>query len=132
MEKPTAAFIISLIGGIFILLGAISLFLFYISISLVAPSEHMVPSSGESMMWQIVPMYIYSATTGVLISMISGIVVIIGAIQLYSSPHRNQTWGTMIIVFAVISLFGTGGFLIGAILGIIGGILALIWRPEKE
>jgi len=132
MEKPTAPFIISIIGGIFILLGAIFLLLFYMSISVLAPTEHMVPSGSESMMYQVVPMFTYSATIGVLMSVVSGVAVIIGAVQLYSSPQQNQTWGIIILVFAVISLLGTGGFFIGALLGIIGGILALMWKPEKD
>ena len=39
-----------------------------------------------------------------------------------------RMWGTMILVFSIASLFGgsMGGFLIGAILGIVGGTLALV------
>jgi hypothetical protein len=38
----------------------------------------------------------------------------------------------MILIFSIISLFGgsMGGFLIGAILGIVGGALALSSRPK--
>ena len=31
-------------------------------------------------------------------------------------------------IFSVLSFFGSGGFVVGAILGIIGGIMILRWR----
>jgi len=66
------------------------------------------------------------------IGLIAGIVVVIGAIMLGSRPAEHATWGTMIIVFSIISFFGMGGFFIGAILGIAGGALALSWRPRRR
>jgi hypothetical protein len=40
-------------------------------------------------------------------------------------PESSGRWGIPILVASIVSLFGMGGFLIGTILGIIGGILAL-------
>jgi len=60
-----------------------------------------------------------------LIGIVSGILVIIGAVMLSFHPAERMAWGTIIIVFSVISFLGMGGFLIGAILGIIGGAFAL-------
>lgn len=40
--------------------------------------------------------------------------------------------GTIILVFSVISLLVMGGLLIGAILGIIGGALALSFKPAAK
>jgi uncharacterized membrane protein len=38
----------------------------------------------------------------------------------------------LIIIFSVLSIFGSmmAGFGIGLILGLIGGILAITWKPE--
>lgn len=64
-----------------------------------------------------------------LLGLVSGILVIIGALMLNTRPAEHTTWGTIILIFSIISLLGMGGFFIGAILGIIGGALALSWRP---
>ncbi len=66
------------------------------------------------------------------IGLISGIIIIICALMLSSQPAEHTTWGTLIIVFSIISFFGMGGFFIGAILGIAGGALALSWRPAPR
>jgi len=67
-----------------------------------------------------------------LLGLISGIIVIIGATMLNAHPKEHITWGTIILVFSIVSLFGMGGFFIGAMLGIIGGALALAWRPLSK
>ena len=66
------------------------------------------------------------------IGLIAGIVVIIGAIMLGSRPAERATWGTVIIVFSIVSFLGMGGFFIGALLGIAGCALALSWRPVRR
>ena len=66
------------------------------------------------------------------IGLISGVIVVICAIMLGSRPVEHTTWGTLILVFSIISFFGMGGFFIGAILGIAGGALALSWRPAQR
>lgn len=63
--------------------------------------------------------------------LVSGIIVLISALMLRSRPRDNTTWGILIVVFSVLSFFGFGGFFVGAVLGIIGGALALNWRPSK-
>jgi Family of unknown function (DUF6114) len=62
----------------------------------------------------------------------SGIIVLLSGILLRTSTSNRTTWGVLIIVFSVVSFFGTGGFIIGAILGIIGGIMALTWKPSTS
>lgn len=65
------------------------------------------------------------------IGLVSGLVILASALTLQSKPEQAQTWGILILVFSVVSLLSVGGFLVGAILGIIAGILALTWRPTK-
>jgi hypothetical protein len=36
----------------------------------------------------------------------------------------------LILVFSILSFIGLGGFVVGAILGIVGGVLALRWKPS--
>ena len=63
--------------------------------------------------------------------LISGIIVLISALLLRIRPMENSTWGILLVVFSVLSLFSFGGFIIGAVLGIIGGALALASRTDK-
>src|SRR3972149_6583763 len=68
------------------------------------------------------------------LGLIFGVIVIISALILGSKPQEHTTWGTLILIFSVISIFGSalGGFGIGLILGIIGGILAITWKPTEK
>ena len=65
----------------------------------------------------------------ILVGLVSGIFVILGAVMLNSRPAEHTGWGTVILVFSITSFLGMGGFLIGAILGIVGGAFAISWRP---
>jgi len=62
--------------------------------------------------------------------LVSGIIVLVSGILLRTNPSQRTMLGVLIIVFSVVSFFGSGGFVIGAILGIIGGIMALTWKPS--
>lgn len=61
-----------------------------------------------------------------------GLLVLLGAIMLRSKPANRKVWGIMIIVFSLSSVITGGGFIIGFILGIIGGAKALRWKPEMQ
>ena len=61
------------------------------------------------------------------IGLLSGVVIIFSAIMM-NNYKNTQLWGILILAFSVISLFSFGGFLIGAILGIIAGGLAIARR----
>ena len=60
-----------------------------------------------------------------LVGIASGVMVIIGAIMIYAQPLHIRKWGMLIWFFSGLSFFGIGGFIIGGILGIIGGFLAV-------
>jgi hypothetical protein len=55
-----------------------------------------------------------------------GFGTLLGALMLNSNPREHVTWGVVIIVFSVLSLVIGGGFVVGMILGLIGGVLALV------
>jgi hypothetical protein len=67
-----------------------------------------------------------------ILSIVFGIIVIVAAVMLYMSPTQHELWGALVIGFSVASVVSCmGGMGIGAILGLIGGILAILWRPPK-
>jgi hypothetical protein len=125
--KLNIAYIISLIAGILIILGSLytkmrGTWMTGGIVSMMGQQDHGV----MTVTW--------------ILGLISGIIVLYSAIMLKIRPgeateslHKCCTvWGTMILIFAIVSLVGgsMGGFLIGAILGIIGGALALLSRSK--
>ena len=122
-EKPTAAFVLSLIGGILILLGGI----FGAVIGIIGGAAmSIVPGFG----W----------LSGLIIALgilglIFGIIVILGAVMINSGERgKVRTGSILVLIFSILSLFvgGTGGFIIGFILSLIGSILGLTWKPSEE
>lgn len=112
---PSTAFILSLIGGIFILLAG--LVEAALAAAIGAAFLAIVPGLGA--------LFIGLAV----LALILGLIVIYGAFQLRSHPESAKTWGILILVFAIVSWVGGGGFFIGFLLALIGGILALTWKP---
>jgi MFS family permease len=100
-EKPTAAFILSLIGGIIGLVATLYLTLVYAS----------------------TPWY-FGSLFPVLVFWIGScsLIVIIGAIMMYMHPEDSKKWGIIVLIFSIIGL--------GSILGLIGGVLAIVWKPS--
>jgi len=115
-EKPTAAFVVSLIGGIFILLGAI----FMMVLSSILGSFAIGVGVGAAASLLI----IYGA-----VGLIFAILVMVGAVMLWMKPHSHVAAGVIILLFSLFSLISGGGFIIGMILGIVGGILGIVWKP---
>jgi len=58
------------------------------------------------------------------IAVIFAILILVGAYLIYS--RMKVAGGAIVIIFSVLSIFVGSGWLIGLILGLIGGILALL------
>jgi hypothetical protein len=127
-QKPIAAFVLSLLSGIFIILGSAIMCLWWSwwwpmgwSGMMNAMEEHMPGWNFGGVAY----------TMGV-VGVIFGVIIIVAAIMLYTNPRQHELWGALIIVFSVISILSCmGGMGIGLILGIIGGALAILWKPEE-
>ena len=67
------------------------------------------------------------------LSVIFGIIVIISAVMLTRMPERHLALGTLILIFSGLSIVGSAftGFSVGLVFGVIGGILAIIWKPME-
>lgn len=115
-EKPTAAFILSLIGTILILLNAVFVF-FLVTL-------------GEAI-WPFLP--VAGIFIGILgsIGLVIGAIVLVGALMINSENKSRVTTGSiLVLVFSIISFFMGGGFIIGFILCLAGSILGLTWHPS--
>jgi Family of unknown function (DUF6114) len=137
-ERPTAAFVLSLISGLLIILGGgmMSRFGYWLwsgypggyggwGYGMMGPGMMGYPGFGM-MGWMGFGFF------GIL-GVVFGAIIIISAIMLNRNPREHATWGTLIVIFSVISIFGgaMGGFGIGLVLGLIGGVLAITWKPTE-
>jgi hypothetical protein len=52
------------------------------------------------------------------------VIIIIGAYMIYNGVE--MAGGITVLIFSTLSIFAGGGWLIGLILGVIGGVLALL------
>src|SRR4030042_5798642 len=133
MEKqarPVTAFILSLIGGSITLIGGVIGSIWYLfGGPFYGGFWGGMMGGWHGMMGGFGLPYGYMAGFS-LVGLVSGIIMIIGAVMLNIRPTDHASWGIIILVFSIISFVGMGGFFIGAILGLIGGAFAINWRPR--
>lgn len=107
-EKPGTAFILSLIGGIFVILGGLiwaavgTLIAFFTGLGFL--------------------LYVF---------LFFGIIIVIGAAMMNSNPRSTNAWGVVILILGIISLIGIVTAL-GGLLAIIGGAFAISWKPPTR
>jgi zinc-ribbon domain len=113
VNKPTAAYWLSLIGGILGLLAAIYVTIVLGLLAYLTLAEYYYDFFDTfALMWIGLGVWMF----------ISSILVIIFARKLNANPMQHTKYGILIIVFSIISG--------GGILGLIGGILALTYKPQ--
>ena len=123
-------FVLSLIGGILIAIGSV------VGVGLAAIGRPFFWGAGGMMGSYNYPYmmggYYYGSSgyNGMMyglesIGIVTGILVIVFAILMKSKPSDRKTYGALILAFSLVSLIGMGGFFIGAIIGLVGGVLAL-------
>lgn len=119
-EKTGIAFALALVSGLLITIGGAFTLTMFLTAPFPAFGGGMMGMMSGAFMGMVWGMGIISS-----IALILGILIIMAAYMLRTKPEQSSTWGTLILVSSVIALFGGGGFIIGSILGIIAGILAL-------
>ncbi|MGZ4942032.1 MAG: DUF4064 domain-containing protein [Halobacteriota archaeon] len=127
-EEVNAAFLLSLIGGLFILIGGLVALVIGMYGAFGMGYGYMGSMMGR-MMGGFGPVWVFGGATIIAVSIIgiaSAVVVIYGAFSVRDRPTARTTWGALILAFSLVSLLSLGGFLVGAILGILGGILAMV------
>ncbi len=119
------AFVLSLIGGIVIIIGSV----IAIFLSAFGSPYGTYYGMGPGMMGGFGFGYGSGWYMGLsLVALVSGIIVLVGAIMLNARPADHLSWGIVVLVFSLVSFAGMGGYFIGAILGIAGGAIALSYR----
>jgi Family of unknown function (DUF6114)/Protein of unknown function (DUF4064) len=120
-DKPTAAMVLSLIGGIFVILGGA--FIAFVG-SLVSSFGYL--ANGGSTGGTLVTVF------GV-VGIIMGLIMIVGSFMMYSKPSNAKMWGIIVLILSILSwVTAVGGLVIGFILGLIGGILAIMFKPSTS
>ena len=128
-EKPNVAFILSLVGGLLVFVGS--------SVSIVWFSVGSAPFGGfwgmmsgwHGMTGSYGFAYDYLLVLSVL-GLACGVLVVVGGFMLSLRPLDHVRWGVLIMIFSAISFVSMGGWFVGAILGIVGGALALARRSR--
>lgn len=116
-ETPKRAYSLSLIAGILVVCNAVAVGIAGTYFPEIFPA---LPGSDNN---ATVPF----ANIAV-IALICGALVLFGAMMLRINPENKQAWGILITLFSIPSVITGGGFIIGFILGIIGGVKAFRWK----
>src|SRR6266852_6766767 len=128
-EYPNIPSILALVGGVLIVL--VDAFLLTVALVILPRLNYtnFVPPRGYTGS----PGNLVSGFVGALaiFGMICGVIVILSAVLLRLKPGLRQTWGILLLVFSILSFFGFGGFIVGAVLGIVGAIMTLRWKPAQ-
>jgi Family of unknown function (DUF6114) len=113
--RPVNAFVLALLGSLFVLLGSI------LSLTLLQNSPSLAPALTLA----------FTTASGFL-----GVVMLFSSIMMYTRPDLHVAWGVAVLVVSVGSITSAlGGFaglglgIIGTVLGIVGGSLGITWNP---
>jgi hypothetical protein len=127
-RQPTAAFILTLLAGLWML--AMGGMMYGMGPGFVEDGGSWMwgPGMMRGMMRGMAPGFgfgLWSPWFGAA----AGIILLVGSVFLYSRPEQSRTWGFVILVVSALNvLVGMGGLLAGA-LGVVGGSLAIAWKP---
>ena len=115
LNKPTAAYWLSMIGGI---LGLILAIIVTIGLGLLGFLTFSDAEYGFAgfyalgLIWVVLGVWMF----------VTSILIIVFARRLNANPMQHSKYGVYIIILSIIG--------VGGILGLIGGILALVYNPQ--
>jgi len=115
--RPRSAFLFSLVGGALVVIGGLDLLL---------------PEIPSTFCWIDTFCQPAMSPWGV-IGMLWGSLMMACASQLYMKPHHHIKWGSLIVLLSLLSWIGAqGGFGVGFVLGLCGGIGGMLWNPSRR
>jgi uncharacterized protein DUF6114 len=133
-QALTFAFIVSLIGGLIVLVASIVNVVWFLSgaANFGGFGNFMsgVMNGYHNFMGSYATSNSFLAGISV-VALVCGVVILIGAIMLKVDPHQSTLWAIVIIIFSVVSFVGMGGYFIGAVLGVVGGAFVLVTRQTN-
>jgi len=111
MPRPVGAAVLTILGGFFILLGG----LFF------------------ALLGAILAVFGFWSDIFLVGIAVGFLTIIVGFLMLFV-PSGHTVWGILAVVFAFVSIVvaTVGGFVIGFLLTLIGGILALAWKAPVQ
>lgn len=121
VKRSSSAFGLSFAGGIIILFGTLVTLLFFANFH----TSRMDGMMGGGMMGGGMMGGMMGGGWFFYLPLIAGIMVILGAVLMKIIPKEITIWGIVVLVFSVIGFTGMGLSFIGAIIGIIGGVIAI-------
>jgi len=126
---PNTASVLAIIGGCFMIVAGILITTLAVFVIPHLSTSLFTHNATRPFPVQNLPGFVGSILAGVgLVGLVSGLIVLGSGIMLRINPRQSVVFGLLILIFSVVSFFGTGGFIVGAVLGIIGGIMTLRWR----
>lgn len=112
--------ILSMLGGIFIVSGGLMLF------AMLSWYGTTVMMGGQWHMYMFTyPRWLTAVVAS--ISILAGGLVMSASYKMYKE-RGNKLWGLLIVIGSLVSLFSIGGFGLGGILGLIGGVMGISRR----
>ncbi|MFN3621681.1 MAG: hypothetical protein ACK4TI_02205 [Nitrososphaerales archaeon] len=126
-QKPYTAFILTLAAGTLIFANGL---VFGLSIQgLTEALEYVMTTRGVAgSVVLALGRFMFALSV---VGLVLGALTIFASLMLYYRPAGSSGWGAAILVLSILSIFVGGGFLLGLILGVIGGSLALAWSPKN-
>ena len=115
--------VLSILGGVFIIIGGLSLLVIF---SWHSSMFGGMMGGGWPMFRSIYPFWLLGIMTAVSIS--AGSVVMAAAYKMHREPENKQKLGFLVIIASIVGLLCAGGFGLGGIIGVIGGLIALSGR----
>lgn len=127
-ERPTTAFILSLIGGIItLILGLLSINTWFYMLSTVG-------GGFNYQLFVFVNMTAGAALLLFVLGAICGILIIIGSVLQYSGEKsRVRTGSILVLVASIVGIPSTFfGLVIGGVLSVAGATLGFTWKPKSS
>lgn len=107
MARPVVAAVLTFLSGLFVIVGGL---VFALVGTVLALLGH--------------------GSVVFLLGLVVGLLLLLDAALMIAAPRAHLLWGGLAIALAVVSIaVAFGGFLVGLVLGLLGGFLALRWRP---
>ncbi len=129
-EMGYSVLVLSVIAGALILTGALLPLIWYymptgMGMNMMMQGRGMMDYGWSGQWWWQQQQLQYLGIPYAIVGLVSGSLVILGSIMLGNKGYWHRAWAILILASSIVSLLSMGGFLIGSILGIIAGSLAL-------